>query len=133
MKELNIGGGKPLSEGFNTRELGMDYAAMQRSEEEEFAAKLAHLRTHCIGNFKTNLRCACKAYITDHATEHDPDERRSQRDMRMGPGHTVREKVERFRPHHRYWCDACGLKYESAVIEGSRGWVPYERRPDFAT
>lgn len=131
MKELHIGG-KPPSEGIDTRELGMDYAAIQKRQEEELTAKLARLRAHCIGNFKTHVRCHCPAHVIDHATEHDPDERRSLRDMRMGPGPTLREQVERFRAYHRYWCDACGLKYEGSVIEGSKGWVPHERRPEFA-
>lgn len=131
MRELTIGGGKPLPEGIDTRELGLDSESFRKRQEEEYAAKLAYRREHWIGNFKTNLRCACKAYITDHATEHDPDAHVSLRDVRMGPGPSVRERVERFRVHHQYWCDACGLVYKASVIEGSRGWVPRERQPEF--
>lgn len=132
MRELTVGGGEPFFEGFDTRELGMDYAAIKRREEDELTAKLAHLRKHCIGNFKTNIRCHCPAYITDHATERDPDRHVSLSEVRMGPPPSLREQVEAFRPHHRYWCDACGLMYKASVIEGVRGWVPLERRSTFA-
>lgn len=131
MGQLEHGAAQTLLGALDSRDVGMDNETIRKYGEDECAAKLAHLRAHCIGNFKTHVRCHCPAHVIDHATEHDPDAPHSLRDVLTGVGLTAREQVAAFRPHHRYWCDACGLKYEASVIEGSKGWVPHERRPEF--
>lgn len=129
---LNLGGGAPLKEGIDTREFGMDYAAIAIREEERAEEKLNYRRREWIGTFDTELPCACGKTVMDHATIRDPDHRLSMSKVRIGPQPSTREQLKMFRPHHRYWCDACGLTYRASVIEGARGYVPRDKRAEFA-
>ncbi len=132
MRELNIGGVGPLSEGIDTREFGMDHVAIAKHAEQELSAKLEYRRAHWIGTFDTELPCACGQTIMDHAVTKDPNHRVSANEIRFGPQPPLREQLERFKPYHCYWCDDCGLTYKETVIEGVRGYVPREKRAEFA-
>lgn len=88
------------------------------------------------GTFPTGVLCVCGTDINDHATSHNPNTPpQDPRHMPMGPGPHPRERfaeVAAKPAFHEYWCDKCGLVYKTEVIEGVRGYVPREKRPEFA-
>lgn len=127
MKELKIGGherapGIPLE---------LDVGRARREEELTWSRKLKGKQTRCIGEFDTGLPCNCgQGNIMDFATEKDPDFR--PQNVVFGPQPSPRELFEWFRVFHRYVCSKCGAMYANAIIEGRRGYIPRERRPDSA-
>jgi len=131
MEELKIGSGLPLSERVDMREFGMDYSAFQKSREAELEAKLAYRRANWFGTFDTGLTCMCHKPIVDYAMEKNPHHVVSPRDIRFGPPPPIEERIAALHPYHRYWCESCGLTYENTVIEGARGYIPREKRPEY--
>lgn len=126
MKTLQIGGQPPIDGERFTLDLGAHRAQL----EQEAEATLRQKRADCIGTFSTQLRCNCrKSYISDSATEHDPNRQQSLHDVRYGPKLSARDQLANFRVYHRYVCEECGALYLGRVIEGKRGYVPRERRP----
>jgi hypothetical protein len=131
-RRLNIGGGKPLREGIDTTELARSMHEHARVREQELEAKLAYRREHWIGNFDTGQPCHCGKNIIDHATEHDLNRGRSAFEIRIGPPESIEVRLAQFSAVHRYFCDDCGLKFESTVMEGTRGYIPREKRPEYS-
>jgi hypothetical protein len=127
---LNIGGGRPLGTGINTKEWGLDWEEMKRQEEAEYIQKIQRKRERCVGPHDTGLPCVCgAANIIDHAEDYRPRTDPSQ--MRFGPDQrTPRQKYEQLAFTHAYWCETCGLAYKNSVIEAVRGYIPPENLPE---
>ncbi len=103
--------------------------ARKKKSDEVFA----EMQKKYFGTFDTRLPCNCgKANISDHAVKYDANwGRHHMGDFVIGPGpyRDPTDKIREFKVFHAYWCDICGAKYKTLVIEGSRKYVPLELRP----
>ena len=111
--------------------VNLDMASFREAEELKARDELSAKRARCIGTFDTGLKCNCDAgTITDQATETTPNARRlGPSEMRFGPGPSIRQQNENFRVFHVYSSTECGATYRNDIIEGKRGYVPQENRP----
>ena len=95
-----------------------------RNASERARKELDRRKKKWLGAFNTGLPCNCgAANITDHAKEHE-----EPWDGRFRPEPTAQELLERFQVAHSYRCDTCGAKYDVEVVEGTRGYVPPDRK-----